>query len=193
LPSEHNVDDGAGEFFFGGIAGCLFASSSFFVRAATLAPKSMRVVVTLLGLCISVFGVLLQGRGLKDGRSIIIIAWTNAVATMVAMIAGHVILLEAMPSFAIYILLRLSAICLILAGIAASALRLEPPAVLVSVVMLSPASPASHACTHSTWTDRPLQALSTRDGFSSVMAALKLKVKVTQLPRLLHMLAHNAQ
>jgi hypothetical protein len=119
----------------------LFAASSFFVRAATFAPKPMRVAVTLLGLCMSVFGVLLQGRGLKDGRSIIIIAWTNAVATMVAMIAGHLVLLEAMPSLAIHILLRFSATCLLLAGIAASALRLEPPAVLVSVVMLS------HACT----------------------------------------------
>lgn len=151
--SEHSADDGAGEFFFGGTAGCVFAASSFFVRAATFAPAPMRVAATLLGLCMSVFGVLLQGRGLRDGRSIIIIAWTNAVATMVAMIAGHVVLLEAMPSLTIYIVLRCMAICLILAGIAASALRVEPPTVLVSA------------------------ALSSRNLLSCVVAALKLKVK----------------
>jgi hypothetical protein len=118
----------------------MFAASSFLVRAATLAPSSMRVAATVLGLCMSVFGVLLQGRGLRDGRSIIIIAWTNAVATMVAMIAGHVILLEAMPFLTIHKILRLIAICLILAGIAASALRYEPPLALVSAVILPPMS-----------------------------------------------------
>jgi hypothetical protein len=138
LPSEHHADDGAGEFFFGGTAGCMFAASSFIVRAATFAPKSFRVVWTLLGLCLSIVGVLLQGRGLRDGRSIVIIAWTNAVATMIAMIAGHLVLLEAMPTHVIDIMLRSAATCCILAGIAASALRLEPPIILVSVVPLPP-------------------------------------------------------
>jgi hypothetical protein len=83
-------------------------------------------------------GVLLQGRGLRDGRSIIIIAWTNAVATMLAMIAGHLVLLEALPFNPIHLLLRAVATCLILAGIAASALRLEPPAVLLDAVHAAP-------------------------------------------------------
>jgi hypothetical protein len=119
----------------------MFAASSFIVRAATFAPKSLRVAWTLLGLCLSIFGVLLQGRGLRDGRSIVIIAWTNAVATMIAMIAGHLVLLEAMPTHLIDIVLRSAATCCILAGIAASALRLEPPIILVSVVPLPP-----HTC-----------------------------------------------
>lgn len=177
--SEHSADDGAGEFFFGGTAGCVFAASSFFVRAATFAPAPMRVAATLLGLCMSVFGVLLQGRGLRDGRSIIIIAWTNAVATMVAMIAGHVVLLEAMPSLTIYIVLRCMAICLILAGIAASALRVEPPTVLVSAVLPPPPTSTFAVCTRSKSLSRA-QALSSRNLLSCVVAALKLKVKVTR-------------
>lgn len=138
FPSEHHVEDSGGEFFFGGTAGCMFAASSFIVRAATAAPKPLRLAATLTGLCMSVFGVLLQGRGLRDGRSIIIIAWTNAIATMVAMISGHLVLLEAMPSDVLGMMLRFAATCLILAGIVASAVRLEPPAVLVSAVRPPP-------------------------------------------------------
>ncbi len=138
MPSEHHTEDGAGEFFFGGIAGCLFAASSFILRAANFAPKWLRVAGTLLGLCLSIFGVLVQGRGLKDGRSIVIIAWTNAVATIVAMIAGHLVLLEPMPTHLTDIMLRSFATCCILAGIATSALRLEPPVALVSMVLLPP-------------------------------------------------------
>jgi hypothetical protein len=57
---------------------------------------------------------------------------------MIAMIAGHLVLLEAMPTHVIDIMLRSAATCCILAGIAASALRLEPPIILVSVVPLPP-------------------------------------------------------
>jgi hypothetical protein len=134
----------------------MFASSSFIVRAATNAAKPVRVVATLAGLCMSVFGVLLQGRGLKDGRSIIIVAWTNAIATIVAMASGHLVLLEAMPSRAVDVVLRSVATCLILAGIVASAQRLDPPAALVSAV--HPPSPLSaphhRICFKRIWSQR---------------------------------------
>jgi hypothetical protein len=164
--SEHHFDDSAGEFFFGGAAGCTFAASSFIVRAATSAPGALRALATLLGLCLSVFGVLLQGRGLRDGRSIVIIAWTNAVATMIAMIAGHLILLEALPTRPVDIALRASATLLILAGVAASALRLEPPTVLTHAVYLYPQHP-------------PIAAPSFKQSSSSAAAG-------SHLSRLLH-------
>ena len=67
----------------------MFAASSSVVRGSSFAPQPLRALATLFGLCLSGFGVLLQGRGLRDGRSIIIIAWANAVATMLAMVAGN--------------------------------------------------------------------------------------------------------
>ncbi len=102
-------------------AGLCFGLSATISRFGVLLSELLEApVVAILGvvcsLCATSFGLMLQTRGMKDGRAVVILTYANAWAILVAVLFGVFALNEPLPEGTAAFAARFLSVALVIAG-----------------------------------------------------------------------------